>query len=582
VARTFAAMGTKAGDRMSRKIRAAFAVALAAAGLTGCAGLNGYSVRDERAVQPDVIGDVVHVGATLCLDDDVDAITGTGDSLLAPAPRGDGGCDVNPHQAGFAEGFADNGGVQLFTAFLVPDSAKVPATATATLPSGFDATTVTLTRKPSLDETLQHTHPAPAGQVWVGYISPVVGEAAQPGEDLADVSAGIEAIGESDQPPAAGGSGDWSVAADFTPARGDGGLPAPASFAHAVLGGMRMAFPESVYDGVDPNGLSLTGSETFGLQLLDSRPVDCQEYRGFPYPELYGVDLHGLGSDDRGLPLVPTTLCGRVSAGGALALKDLRGSGGDASIAPGGVAQVPFTLRYVGDAGPSFALSASSAVPGAAVSPSPSVLAPSEPGFQDATVAVAVPAGTAPGAYAVALTATVGSQVRTAQGTVNVTAPSGVKAASDPGQDEDASAAGGVAGAGTTVTTTTPKRALEFRGFDRSGVGPDGKSINLGDVLCHKADGACDWVTVQLTVRWEQLHSGAEAARAAAKTRVRMVTIGTTSMSVPAQGRRRVRVTLPPSVLKLLRDGEILNAVAAVRPARNRVPIVHRIALRRG
>jgi hypothetical protein len=564
---------------MSRKIRAAFAVALAAAGLTGCAGLNGYSVRDESAVQSDVIGDVVHVGATLCLDDDVDAITG--DSLLAPAPRGDGGCDVNPHQAGFAEGFADNGGVQFFTAFLVPDSAKVPATATATLPSGFDATTVTLTRKPSLDETLQHTRPAPAGQVWVGYISPVVGEAAEPGEDLAKLSAGIAAIGESDTPPDAGGSGDWSVSADFTPARGDGGLPAPASFAHAVIGGMRMAFPEAIYDGVDPNGLNAIGNETFGLQLLDSRPVDCQEYRGFPYPEFYGVDLDSLGTNDRGLPLVPTTLCGRASTGGTLALKDLRGSGGDASVAPGGVASVPFTLRYAGDAGASFALSAASAVPGAAVSPSPSVLTPAAPGFQDATVTVAVPAQTAPGAYAVTLTATVGSQVRTAQGTVNVTAPSGVKAASDPAQD-DAGAGddGAVAGAGTTATT--PKRALEFRGFDRSGVGPDGKSINLGDVLCHKVDAACDWVTVQLTVRWEQLHSGAEAARAAAKTRVRMVTIGTASMSVPAQGRRRVKVTLAPSVLKLLRGGAILHAVAAVRPARNRVPIVHRIALRRG
>jgi hypothetical protein len=571
---------------MSGKIRAAFAVALAAAGLTGCAGLNGYSVRDESAVQQDVIGDVVHVGATLCLDDDVDGLTETptGDGLLAPAPRGDGGCDANPHQAGFAEGFADNGGVQFFTAFLVPDSAKAPATATATLPSGFDTSSVTLTRKPSLDETLQHTRPAPAGQVWVGYISPVVGAAAEPGEDLAKLSAGIQAIGESDAPPASDGNGDWSVSADFTPARGDGGLPAPASFAHAVIGGMRMAFPESIYDGVDPNGLNAIGNETFGLQLLDARPVDCQEYRGFPYPEFYGVDLDSLGTNDRGLPLVPTTLCGRASTGGALALKDLRGSGGDASVAPGGVAQVPFTLRYVGDAGPSFALAASTAVPGAAVSPSPSVLTPAAAGFQDATVTVAVPAGTAPGPYAVTLTATVGGQVRSAQGTVNVTAPSGVKAASGvPGDDASDASDSGVSGAGTTVTTPAPrKRVLEFRGFDRSGVGPDGKSINLGDVLCLKTDGACDWVTVQLTVRWEQLHAGAEAARAAAKTRVRMVTIGTASLSVPAQGRRRVKVTLPPSVLKMLEQGEILHAVAAVRPARNRVPIVHRIALRRG
>ncbi|HEV7492913.1 hypothetical protein [Baekduia sp.] len=568
---------------MSGKIRAAFAVALAAAGLTGCAGLNGYSVRDEHAAQQDVIGDVVHVGAALCLDDDVDAITGAGDSFsrsLAIPANGDGVCDSRPHQAGFTQGFADNGGVQFFGAFLVPDSAKAPATATATLPSGFDATTVTLTRKPSLDETLQHTRPAPAGQQWVGYISPVVGQAAEPGEDLPELAAGLQRMAESDTPPATDGNGDWSVAADFTPARGDGGLPAPATFAHAVLGGMRMAYPESLYDGVDPNGLDATGSESFGLQLLDSRPVDCQEYRGFPYPQLYGVDLEGLETNDHGLPLVPTTLCGRTSPGGALALKDLRGSGGEASVVAGEKAKVPFTLRYVGDPGPSFALSASTGMPGAAVSPSPAVLTPAAPGFQDATVTVAVPSATAPGAYAVTLTATVGGQVRTAQGTVNVTAPASAKATPDVGQDADADA--DIAGAGATTTASVRTRMLEFRGFDRSGVGPDGKSINLGDVLCHKAEGSCGWVTVQLTVRWEQLHAGAEAARAAARSRVRMVTIGTASLNVPAQGRRRVTVSLAPGVVKLLNSGLILHAVVAVRPARNRVPMVHRIALRRG
>jgi len=568
---------------MSRKIRAAFAVALAAAGLTGCAGLNGYSVRDESAVQQDTIGDVVHVGATLCLDDNVEYLTG--DALrrgLAIPANGDGSCDADPHQAGFAQGFADNGGVQFFAAFLVPDNAKAPATATATLPSGFDAANVTLTRKPSLDETLQHTRPAPTGQRWVGYISSVLGQAAEPGEGLPELAAGLHRIAESDAPPATDGDGDWSVSADFTPARGDGGLPAPATFAHAVLGGMRLAFPESVYDGVNPNGLDAIGSESFGLQLLDSRPVDCQEYRGFPFAQLYGVDLDSAETDAHGLPLMPTTLCGRKSGDEVLALKDLRGAGGETTVAPGTTATVAFALRYVGDAGPSFALSASTAMPGATVSSSPAVLTPAAPGFQDAAVTVAVPAGTAPGAYAVKLTATVGGQARTAQGTVNVTAPGPapvMPAANGQGDDE---VTDDVSGAGTAVAASARKRMLEFRGFDRSGVGPDGQSINLGDVLCHKAQGSCGWVSVQLTVRWEQLHAGAEAARAAAHSRVRMVTIGTASLNVPAQGRRRVKVTLPAGVLKMLQRGEVLHAVAAVRPARNRVPLVHRIALRRG
>jgi hypothetical protein len=566
---------------MSGKIRAAFAVALAAAGLTGCAGLNGYSVRDESAAQQDVIGDVVHIGAALCLDD-TGGFSGDGFSRgLAIPANGDGSCDTEPHQAGFAQGLADNGGVQFFAAFLVPDSAKAPATASATLPSGFDAATVTLTRKPSLDETLQHTRPAPDGRQWVGYISPVVGQAAQPGEGLPELNAGLRTIAESDAPPEAEGDGDWSVAADFTPARGDGGLPAPATFDHAVLGGMRLAYPESLYDGVNPNGLDATGSATFGLQLLDSRPVDCQEYRGFPYDQIYGMDLEGEETDGNGLPLIPTTLCGRASSTGTLALKDLRGSGGAASAAPGATVKVPFTLRYVGDAGPSFALSASTAVPGASVTPSPAALTPAEPGFLDATVAVAVPAGTAPGAYAVTLTATAGGQTRTAQGTVNVVAAaSGATTTGQGATSEDTDTP--VTGAGATATAPARQRMLEFRGFDRSGVGPDGKSINLGDVLCHKAEGTCGWATVQLTVRWEQLHAGAEAASAAARNRVRMVTIGTTSLSVPAQGRRRVKVTLPPGVLKLLDGGAVLHAVAAVRPARNRVPMVHRIALRRG
>jgi hypothetical protein len=561
---------------MSGKIRAALCVVLAAAGLTGCAGLNGYSVRDENAAQQDVIGDVVHIGATLCLDDNLDAeVTQTELARgLAIADRGDGGCDAEPHQAGFFEGFADDGGLQFFAAFLVPDSATAPATATAHLPSGLRASTATLTRKPSLDETLQHTRPAPDGRRWVGYISPVLGQAAHPEQAPSDVAGGLSRIAEAQELPATEGSGDWTVDADFQLARGDGGLPSPASFDHAVVGGVRMAYPEAIYDGVDPSGLHEIG-EAFGLQLLDTRPVDCQEVRAFPYPQAFGLSLSGLDESEAGLPLIPTTACGRTSSDATLALKDLRGSGGSDTVVPGATGRVPFTLRYVGDAGPTFALSATSAVPGASVTPAPATLTPGAPGFQDATVAVAVPAGTPAGPYAVTLTATVGGQTRTARGTVNVTAPGTTSA-----QGDDVGQAT-VAAASTSVTTSRA-RMLEFRGFDRSGVGPDGKSINLGDVLCHKTDGSCEWVTVQLSVRWEQLHAGAEAARAAARRRVRMVVIGQTSLSVPAQGRRRVKVTLPKGVVKMLNGGEVLNAVAAVRPARNRMPLTHRIALRRG
>lgn len=567
---------------MSGKIRAALVVVLAAVALTGCARLNGYSVRDESAAQQDVIGDVVRLGATLCLDDDIDDLPNTAlasTRALDIPPRGDATCDETPDQGGFYEGIADDGGIQFFAAFLVPDSATAPATASAQLPSGFDQTSATLTRKPSLDETLQHTRPAPDGQRWVGYISPVIGAAAEEQEAPSDVAAGLARVAAAKDVPAQDGHGDWTATADFRFARADGGLPAPTTFAHAVVGGVRMAYPEAIYDGINPDGLDVDSGEAFGLQLLDTRPVDCQEFRGFPFPYAFGIDLSQLDPDHGGLPLIPTTLCGRASTGGTLALKDLRGSGGDVTVAPGAVAKVPFSLRYVGDAGPSFALSATTAVPGAAASPAPTVLTPSGAGFQDAAVNVAVPAGTAPGAYAVTLTATVGGQTRTARGSVTVAAPAGAgaKAAPPASTEED-----DVAAAGTTTTTSPRARMLEFRGFDASGVGPDGKSINLGDVLCHKTEGSCGWVTVQLSVRWGQLHDGAEAARAAARQRVRMVVIGQTTMSVPAGARRRVKVTLPPGVRRMLRGGEVLRAVAAVRPARNRVPMTHRIALRRG
>jgi hypothetical protein len=572
------------GDCMSRKICAALVAALAAAGVTGCsAGLSGYSVRDQGAAQSDVIGDVVHVAATFCLDNETVAAGTPAAASKAPAfsmpPVGDGACGgTDGDQAGFFKQLTRDSGIQFFAAFLVPDGASAPATATAQLPSGFDTATATLTRKPSLDETLEHTRPAPAGRRWVGYISPVVG-AAQDMANPQELAAHLRIASEADVPaPVDPTQGDWSAEADFRPARGEGGLPAPATFGHAVMGGVRMAYPEEIYDGADTDNVDPLSPAYFGLQLLDSRPVDCQELRGFPFLTLFGQELASLPADARGLPLLTTTLCGHSSADSSLALKDLRGSGNEVTVAPGASVRVPFTLRYAGEAGPTFELSATTAVPGATATPDPAALTPSAAGFQDAGVTIAVPAGTAPGAYAVTLTAKVGGQARSAQGVVNVSAPAAVVTAASG----EAAGTGTptVAGAGTVVAGRG--RFLEFRGFDRSGLGPDGRSINLGDALCHKLTGSCGFVTVQLAVRWEQLHAGAERATAAKRQRVRMVTVGTAHLSVPAQARRRVRVAVAPSIRRMIQSGDILHAVVSVRPAHNRVPIVHRIALRRG
>jgi hypothetical protein len=568
----------------TRTLSLAFAAVAATAALTGCGPLPGYTVRDESATQHDVIGDTVHLGATLCLDTHGDDETSSTVSGRCDDEIGEG------HYLSQLPSFAGDGGLQFFAAFLVPDDATAPATASATLPSGMDPATATLTRKPSLDESLEQTQPAPAGERWVGYISPVVGEATAPGETPEDVAAGLERMAttklteDPDEDPNAGAGdvGDWAASADFTLSRGPGGLPAPASFTHAVIGGVRMAYPRDIYDGVDPTGFH-DPAEAFGLQLLDTRPVDCQEVRSWPFETFFGLSTSLLGQSSSGDPLLPTTSCGRPSAGGDLALKDLRGSGDTATAGAGQTATVPFTLRYVGDPGTTFALSASTALPGApAAVVTPGALTPGGAGFQSASVAVTVPAGTAPGDYAVTLTATVGGQARVATGTITVGVPgagtTNANTTPNPTGLEDDRTGAGVSAA----SVTGRQRMLEFRGLDRSGLGPDGRSVNIGDVICHKTGEACGWVSWQLSVRWEQLHAGAEVARASAKQRVRMVVLGSGTLSVPAGARRHIRVRLPKGVIKAINGGEVLHAVAAVRPARDRVPVTHRIDLRRG
>jgi hypothetical protein len=407
----------------------------------------------------------------------------------------------------------------------------------------------------------------------VGYLSPVVGAAASfATPEAAALHLRHASVTETD--PADTADGDWSAEADFRPARGESGFPAPTSFGHAVLGGTRLAYPEALYEGLNPSAPGVPDADRFGLQLLDSRPVDCQELREFPYTQLLGQSLEGLPEGVSGLPLLPTTLCGRQSGDATLALKDLRGSGGVASAAPGGTATVPFTLRYAGEAGPTFALSATSAVGGETATPSAPALTPAAAGFQDLAVTVAVPAGATPGDYAVTLTASVGGQVRKAVGTLIVTGPAAGTAGAGAGtqdQEEDPGTVGGVG------TPSTVFRALEFRGFDRSGLGPDGKSINLGDVLCHKPRGACGSVRIQLSVGWEQLHLGAQMAA----NRVRMIVIGSGRLSVPAQGRRRVRITVSKRVRRMLGDDQVIHAIVSVRAAHNAPPIVHRVELRR-
>ena len=66
-----------------------------------------------------------------------------------------------------------------------------------------------------------------------------------------------------------------------------------------------MAYPQAIYDGVDPTGFH-DPAEAFGLQLLDTRPVDCQEVRAWPFETFFGLSTSLLERE-----LVRATRCCR-------------------------------------------------------------------------------------------------------------------------------------------------------------------------------------------------------------------------------------------------------------------------------
>src|SRR4051812_5513794 len=476
---------------VSRKICAALASALAALALGGC-----YQVTAEDAVQQDVIGDTVRATATFALDG-------------AAAGRLPG---------------------QFVAAFLVPDGATAPATLDAKLPGAPAA--VAMTRRPSLDESLQGSRPAPAGRRWVGYATAVVG-LPDAVKDAADVD-GLLRSARDTAPPAQDDAG-WSVAGDFTIARGDGGLPLPAAFEHAAMGGFRIALPAAVLaDGEVPGDV-----RAFALGLSDQRPFDCDEVRAFPFPELFGAAAPAV---------LRTTACGPTSAGGALALADLRGSGASVEAAPGATVTVPFTLRSVGPAGPVYALRAQTTLPGATATPAVATLAPSGPGFHDVAVTVTVPVGAEPGDRAVSLVATAGGEEREALGQVTVRVPAG--------RDRGAPGLQGILG---ITIHQEAERLLRFSPFTAAVPGRGGR-VAVGNVWCLRERGVCD-VRVRITAGG--------------------VALGSARLRVPAQARRRVALRTGRRARALLRLGSSIDAVVTVRRAADPEAIVEHVQLRR-
>lgn len=140
------------------------------------------------------------------------------------------------------------------------------------------------------------------------------------------------------------------------------------------------------------------------------RPVDCSEQR----PAAGGnTEL--------------VTACVQDTATLEVATRDLSVvPAGVTTVQPGEKAWVPFDARFRGEPDPSatFALAASTDLPGARAVLDRTTLVPSGNGTHSQTVEVAVPAEAAPGDYRVTLKATVGGQTRAAIATLRVQRPS--------------------------------------------------------------------------------------------------------------------------------------------------------------
>jgi hypothetical protein len=234
------------------------------------------------------------------------------------------------------------------------------------------SSSVTFTESPSYAAELQRLSPAPAGRRWLGFISATQNYDPATGPHTATVNL------------------------LFRLQRGPDGSPFTGPFTTDVKVGGR---------GVGP-------------VAPESRPVSC------------GPDLRALFADPAASGAV--IICEDAGGTASGPVRDLGILAGASATAPqGGLANMPFTVRYAGPptSQVTFRLSASSSLPGALFAVTPATIVPL-PGVVNTTaqVGIGVPANARPGTYDVTLTAAVNGQTRTSVGTLRVTAAPGAAA----------------------------------------------------------------------------------------------------------------------------------------------------------
>ena len=300
-----------------------------------------------------------------------------------------------------AGGDSDGRDVQLLLAYRIPSDSAAPATIDTTATSGGPG--FTFNASPSFTSELQSKSAAPAGQQWVGYVSPVVTTPA--------------------------GHGTYTVSPRFTLLEGSDGSAFRGPFNYRTVVGLRSV------DGTHPA----------------SRPVLC----GSPITS-NSSDGTTCATDPSSTGTIATNL---VQSTQDLGILDAPGT---ESVNQGNVLRVKFGVDFAGDGNPAptFDLSASTNIPGGTVEPSTPVLTPDE-GVTQLRAITQVPVNTPPGHYDVTLTATLPTgEVRSSTHDVLVT-PTTVRCS------EYAPTIAGTRGDDVLVGTSGPDVIAGYAGDDQ-------------------------------------------------------------------------------------------------------------------
>jgi hypothetical protein len=319
-----------------RKLAVAAAVIGLPLTLGGCVVFKG----PITGVQQDVVGNV-RVSFTICASGADDGPGGESDHP---------GC-LDDGNSGHSDGIPIS--TQLLIGFRVPRGTGAPQTFTSTQPTPNPPADgpLTLSRSAGYERELERLAPAPAGFVWVGYLSSVY----------------THDSGAVDTP-----AQQASASVDFVLPRAADGGPFPGPFrVRPVVGFRRGASNEDFARSV-----SCGDSLNFGDNQSSTLCIDS------PTGDGYKTDLQ-----------FPTRDLGIVA--------------GSATADPGQTVQLPFNANLNGTlpAATTFSVSAATNLPGVSVAPSPAAFTPAANASTRITVPVAIPKTAGPGTYGVSVTA---------------------------------------------------------------------------------------------------------------------------------------------------------------------------------